>query len=132
MPKKSLEELLVASKTTAEFKQAATALEAGREQSLIGFPPSNPPVKVRRLLCKLLEERPDLAVEKMEVEARSGCSDFVGQVTVWPGPLTVDFEWCCKWRAEEQQWTDAMGLPDQIRAAREFDYQCFRKFDIGS
>lgn len=129
---KRLDELLAASQATAEFKQAALDLDAGRNQSLISFPPDNPPVKVRRLICKLLDERPELAVEKMAVEATASCSDYVGRATVWPGPLTVDFAWDCKWRAEELKWTDAMGMPDQIRAAQEFDYQCFRKFEIGA
>ena len=132
MPVKKLEELLEASQATAEFKQAATNLDAGKQQSLISFPKDNPPVKVRRLICKLMEEQPELAIEKIEIKAVAGCSNYLGQAVISPGPLTVDFEWCCRWRAEEEQWTDIMGNPDQIRAAREFDYQCFQKFDISA
>jgi hypothetical protein len=40
--------------------------------------------------------------------------------------LKFDFVWDCQWRAVQQGWTDHFGLPDQIRAAREFGWRCFQ------
>jgi hypothetical protein len=41
----------------------------------------------------------------------------------------VRFYWDCKWKAQEQGWTDYFGFPDQMRAAREFGYDCFRSWN---
>ena len=78
---------------------------------------------------KLLEDHPDLPLERVDVEGESGCSDFVGKVHASPGDLTFEFDWNCQWRAEECGWTDAFGDPDQIRAAQTFGYQCFRRLE---
>jgi len=124
----SLETLLEASAAAAEFKQAVRAFEKGRDSERIRFNPGAPAVKVLRAISKLLEERPDLAIENVSIDARSGCSDFIGALTANPGAREFEFVWDCKWRAEQTGWTDPLGFPDQIRAAREFGYQCFQKF----
>ncbi len=41
-----------------------------------------PRVKVLRLLHQLLDAEPELAVERVAIDARSGCSDFTGTITV--------------------------------------------------
>ena len=41
---------------------------------------------------------------------------------------TFSFTWCCRWRAEQEGWKDYFGFPDQIRAAREFGWDCFQRW----
>ena len=86
-----------------------------------------PAVKVVRVLTQLFSELPDCPIERIEVDARSGCSDYVGTVTVHVGDTArvFDFAWDCRWRAAEAGWVDHWGEPDQVRAAREFDWRCF-------
>ena len=36
--------------------------------------------------------------------------------------------WDCAWRAREMGWTDCFGFPDQMRAAREYDWRCFKSW----
>jgi hypothetical protein len=45
------------------------------------------------------------------------------------GELKYDFAWDCSWRARQEGWFDFWGAPDQIRAAGEFGYQCFERFE---
>lgn len=87
-----------------------------------------PPVKVERTLTKILVEYPDLPIERVTLDATSGCEFFRGRATIEAGVRTVivHFEWNCRWKAEQMGWADWFGLPDQIRAAREFGYDCFR------
>lgn len=86
-----------------------------------------PAVKVERVLTQLLSELPTLPIERIEIDARSGCSDFGGHLTVYAEDTVrvFDFVWDCRWRAAEEGWTDHWGEPDQIRAAREFGWRCF-------
>ena len=42
------------------------------------------------------------------------------------GVQVFDFVWDCRWRAEREGYVDYFGFPDQARAAREFDWQCFQ------
>ena len=127
-----LERLLEASAATAEFKEAVRALEAGKSQERICFNDRTPPVKALRVVSKLLEARSDWKIESVSIDGQSGCSDFAGSLVVEPGDHRIDFVWDCKTRAEHEGWTDPLGYPDQSRAAREFGYQCFQKFeDIG-
>jgi hypothetical protein len=86
-----------------------------------------PAVKVERVLTQLLSELPDARIERIEIDARSGCSDFGGHLTVYADGTTrvFDFVWDCRWRASEEGWRDHWGEPDQIRAAREFGWRCF-------
>lgn len=125
---KSLEEILVASSSTDAFKDAARKLAAGAPQTVIRFNAGSPAVKILRVTMKLLEDNPGIPFEGLFVEGWSGCSDFTGRATAQPGGLDFDFEWDCKWKAEQVGWKDAFGDPDQIRAARTYGYQCFRHF----
>lgn len=126
---KTLDELLDASRTTDGFKAAVRSLaDKSDGAGVIRFAPNVPPVKALRVIMKLLEEQPDLQIESVEVDGASGCSDFSGDIVVEPGAVAFDFVWDCKWRAEQMGWKDFLGLPDQVRAAREFGYQCFESF----
>ncbi|MGH7719781.1 MAG: hypothetical protein ACREON_13180, partial [Gemmatimonadaceae bacterium] len=80
-----------------------------------------------RLLTHLLASEADLVIDAVRITARSGCSNFVGTIEVETpdGVRAFDFVWDCRWRAEQEGWTDCFGFPDQIRAAGEFDWQCF-------
>ncbi|GIX45457.1 MAG: hypothetical protein KatS3mg130_1865 [Candidatus Sumerlaea sp.] len=124
-----LEALLASSSATPEFQEAVRALTAGHTHPLIQFPPALPKVKILRAIMKLLEEAPSLKIQNVHVQGFSGCSDFVGKLTVNDGEAEFEFHWDCRWRAEQEQMLDWWGNPDQARAAREFGYQCFRKFE---
>jgi hypothetical protein len=108
-----LETLLSQSAATADFKQAVQDLKDNKRQALIVYNSGSPPVKVLRTISKLLEEFPNEVIETVKLDGSSGCT----------------FVWDCKWRAEQEGWTDHFGYPDQIRAAREFGYQCFETFN---
>ena len=124
----TVEELLAASAATAEFrKELLTFSTAQRASSRIQFGPGNPPVKVLRAICGLLENQPTLAVDRVQVDAASGCSDYRGTMTV-NGTDKFQFVWDCRWRAEQEGFKDYFGDPDQIRAARTFGYRCFEVF----
>jgi hypothetical protein len=126
-----LADLLGASAATPAFKEAVERLSKQQAPGpAIAMAGGVPPVKALRAIMKLLETSPDLAVDRVRIDARSGCSDFVGSISVNDGAVVVDFKWDCAWRAEEQGWTDYFGAPDQIRAAREFGYQCFEEWRV--
>ena len=90
-----------------------------------------PRIKVMRLLNQLLHAHPEFRIERVRVDARSGCSDFVGYITVEGAGESrrFDFSWDCRWRAEQEGWVDAFGFPDQIRAADEFGWRCFAQWE---
>lgn len=125
---KSLDEILDASAATDAFKEAVRKLAAGSPQTIIRFNAGSPSVKVIRVTMKLLEDNPAIAFDGLYVEGYSGCSEYTGHVLAQPGDMKFDFDWDCKWKAEQVGWNDAFGDPDQIRAARTFGYQCFRSF----
>ena len=125
----NLDELLAKSSATIEFKKDAEALETGNSVISITFNRQVPPVKALRAVMKLLEFDPALEINHVQIEATSGCSDFVGQILVNGGEAKFDFIWDCAWRAKQENYVDHFGYPDQIRAAREFKYQCFKKFE---
>ena len=128
---KSIEALLAASQAAPAFKEAVRQLSAGkRTPARIDFDPTLPDVKVLRLIQKFLDAQPDLPIERVSIQAVSGCSNFTGRARIEPGEGEVTFNWDCRWQAEQMGWRDAVGLPDQIRAARELGYQCFETFDI--
>ena len=82
---------------------------------------------MRRVLTQVLATEPQLPIERIAVRARYGCSDFVGTVQIQTASETrvYEFIWDCRWRAEQEGWTDCFGFPDQIRAADEFGWNCF-------
>jgi hypothetical protein len=123
-----LADLLAESQATDAFKaDVVRFLQSGSAERLRvrGFAPR---VKVTRLIKHVLANHPDLDIDQMALQAQSGCSDFVGTVDVATQSETRVFEfvWCCRWRAEQEGWTDYFGFPDQMRAAREYDWRCFR------
>jgi hypothetical protein len=103
----------------------------GRAAESLSFPPNAPGVKVERTLTKLLEEYPDLPIERVEISGHSGCEFFRGEISVRSAQqaLRIRFEWNCKWKATEMGWFDYFGFPDQTRAAREFEHDCFRAWE---
>lgn len=124
-----LDVLLDNSSATEEFKSAVHEVaSSGRPVSALQFSRAVPPVKAIRAISKLLEEEPGLAIENATVEGSSGCSDFEGVIKVNGGQATFEFRWDCAWRAQQEGWFDHWGGPDQIRAAREYGYQCFERW----
>ena len=127
----TLLELLGRSRSTDEFKADVRAYAAHQPAARVSAARHSPRVKVLRVIAQILDTNPDLAIERVHVEGASGCADFRGYVAVEAGPerRTFDFVWDCHWRAVQEGWTDAFGLPDQIRAARVFGYQCFEQWE---
>src|SRR5204863_9136211 len=121
-------ELHDVSSATPLFKDAVLQFVQSGHSEHIQIEGHAPRVKVTRLLKHVLAAAPELEVRRVEVRGRSGCSDFVGSVRLETATDTrvYDFVWCCRWRAEEEGWQDYFGLPDQIRAAREYDWRCFQ------
>ena len=115
---------------TEPFKQDVHAFLAHQPAPRVGAARLAPRVKVARVLTHLLAAEPELPVERVVVDAVSGCSDFRGSLTVVAAGETRVFEfvWCCLWRADQEGWRDAFGFSDQIRAAREFDWRCFEQW----
>lgn len=125
-------EFLDRSRATVSFRTAAAAFARdGRPNEQIRFNAYSPPVKVARTLTKMLEEHADLEVESVEIDAASGCEFYRGELRIHTpqGVRRVEFHWDCKWKAAQEGWTDYFGFPDQIRAAREFGYDCFRSWN---
>ena len=123
-----LAELLTESRATETFKSDVIRfLETGEAErvEIRGYAPR---VKITRLLKHVLANHPELDIEQVSVRGQSGCSDFVGTVELATPTdrKTFEFVWCCRWRAEEEGWLDYFGFPDQMRAAREFDWRCFK------
>ena len=89
-------------------------------------------MKVERTLTQLLAGAPHLEIESVEIRGTSGCEYFRGELIAQTtqGPYSVRFHWDCKWKAEQQGWTDCFGFPDQMRAAREFGFDCFRSWNV--
>lgn len=125
---KELEQILAASHAAESFKNAVRSYHADRASDRIAVAGFAPPIKVKRLLKHILHSEPHLPIERVALQARSGCSDFVGTIDVETahGLRTYEFAWDCRWRAIEEGWNDYFGLPDQIRAAQEFDWRCFK------
>ena len=115
-----------------EFKRELIDFARGGNTSRIELDGYAPRVKVERVLTQLLHAHPTLTVEKVRLSARSGCSDFTGELVA----VTTDreehrfaFTWCCSWKAEQQGWKDCFGFWDQARAAREFGWDCFQRWE---
>ena len=120
------------SAATAAFVAAVDEfLRSGSPNERVHVVRSAPGVKVERTLTKILEMYPELPIERVVIDGSSGCEFFRGTATIeTPNEeRQVAFVWDCRWRAEEQGWTDWFGFPDQTRAAREFGYDCFRVWE---
>jgi hypothetical protein len=123
-----VELILRESQATDPFKIDVAAFFSGDEAPRVGVEGFAPRIKVQRLLMQLLSSEAALPITRVAIRARSGCSDFTGEVEVETVSETrlFDFVWDCRWRAEQEGWTDCFGLPDQMRAAQEFGWRCFQ------
>ena len=123
-----MEPILGKSRATDSFKLDVMAFCSGRAAPSVTVEGFAPRIKVQRVLMQLLTRESDLPITKVVIRGRSGCSDFTGEVKVETVSAThvFDFVWDCRWRAEAEGWIDCFGLPDQIRAAQEFGWQCFQ------
>jgi hypothetical protein len=126
-----LTDVLASSAATPTFKDAVASLIARTRGPLITSAHPIPYIKLVRLVTQLLDAERDLEIVSARVTASSGCSDLTGIVDVEcvDGPRRFSFSWDCAWRAQEMGWTDCFGFPDQMRAAREFDWRCFKSWD---
>jgi hypothetical protein len=129
-----LEQILSNSHAADAFKNSVRTFCANGDAEHIRIEGFAPAVKVRRLLAHILETESHLPIERVSLRGRSGCSDFVGTVKVETksGTHVYEFIWDCRWRAEQEGWTDYFGFPDQIRAAREYDWRCFARWELAS
>jgi hypothetical protein len=126
-----LEPLLTGSRATAAFRADVAAYAARQPAERIATAAMNPRVKVLRTIAQLLHAEPAIAVDRVQLQAASGCADYAGtlRVTDDAGVVhTFDFEWNCEWKAKELGYVDGFGFPDQIRAASEFGWQCFERW----
>jgi hypothetical protein len=126
----TLNTLLERSRATSEFSQAVLKVASvDGPNELIQFDRWLPAVKVLRVIAQLLETEPELEIRKVAIDARAGCSNFTGTINVNDGERSWRFDWDCRWRAEQEGWYTPSGAPDQVRAAHEFGYRCFRVFE---
>jgi hypothetical protein len=126
-----METLVLGSRATSAFKADVQSFLAGAPTERVKVESYVPRVKVRRLLAHLLHAEPTLEIDKVVVRGSSGCSDFVGTVDVHTttGRHAFDFTWDCRWKAEREGYVDYFGFPDQSRAAMEFDWRCFQRWE---
>jgi hypothetical protein len=117
-----------------DFKSEVLTYVQGGASQRIELSGHAPRVKVERVLTQLLHAHPELPVERVHVHARSGCSDFTGELVVTTGEAEhrFAFTWCCAWRAEQEGWRDCFGFWDQARAAREYGFRCFSRWEAVS
>lgn len=126
-----MDSLVKRSNATVDFKSDLMSFLSGHPTARVKLESFVPRIKVRRLLAQLLAAEPALEIEQVTIRGSSGCSDFVGTVEVHTtgDSLVFDFTWCCRWRAESQGYVDYFGFPDQMRAAQEFDWRCFQRWE---
>ena len=90
-----------------------------------------PPVKVggcSRTCCR--PSRTCRSSASRSAAARAApISSARSRSTPRPSTHVYEFVWDCRWRAEQEGWTDCFGFPDQIRAAREYDWRCFERWE---
>lgn len=125
-----MEAILARSKATEAFKQDVVRFVSGDRCTAVEVVGFAPRVKIERVLMQLLNAEPELVIRSAKIRGVSGCSDFSGTAIVETptGTRTFSFTWCCRWRAEQEGWKDYFGFPDQIRAAREFGWDCFQRW----
>lgn len=126
-----MDPVLTTSRASAHFKADVAAFLSGQPTERVKVESYLPRVKVRRLLTQLLASEAHLEIEQVVIRGASGCSDFVGSVAVTTASEAhvFDFVWCCRWRAEHEGYVDYFGFPDQMRAAQEFDWRCFQRWE---
>ena len=123
-----LEHILAQSAATRRFKADVRSFMQTGAASRVEAQAFAPRIKVLRVIAQLLATESELSVDGVRINASSGCSDFAGvvDVTCDDGTRRFEFVWDCRWRAQQEGWTDCFGFPDQIRAAQEFEWRCFR------
>jgi hypothetical protein len=128
----TIRDIAARSRATPAFIAALESFQReNRPNPRIQFDRHAPAVKVGRTLTQLLVQNPDLAVESVAIAGASGCEYFRGELKVVADgeEHRIRFYWDCRWKAQQQGWVDYFGFADQIRAAREFDYDCFREWE---
>ena len=127
----SIEDLIGRSRATDEFKDDLVRYAGGGPSDRVLAVRHAPRIKVLRVIAQLLSAEPGLRIDRVRIDAWSGCSDFRGTILVetLDGQREFSFKWDCSWRAEQEGWYDAFQLPDQIRAAREFGWRCFERWE---
>jgi hypothetical protein len=125
------EHLISSSQATEAFKEDVRRYLSGVQAERIALARHSPRIKVARLIAQLLSVEATLEIQDIVVDGWSGCSDFKGRVVVTTpdGTKVFRFLWDCSWRAEQEGWYDPFHLPDQIRAARMFDWRCFSQWE---
>ena len=126
-----LAEFAARSRATPAFLDALATFRGNLAPTdRIRFDPRSPAVKVERTLTQLLARHPELEIERVSIDARSGCEFFRGVLTVVAGQEQhrLGFHWDCRRKAEQEGFKDYFGYPDQIRDAQEFGYDCFREW----
>ncbi|HEV7703608.1 MAG TPA: hypothetical protein VGO46_04910 [Gemmatimonadaceae bacterium] len=125
-----LTNILDDSAATSEFKAAVLSVRERVRSPLVTSARPVPHVKIVRLLTHLLDAERELEIASVRIHADSGCSDLTGVIDVvcGDGMRRFSFAWDCAWRASELGWTDCFGFPDQMRAAREYDWRCFKSW----
>ena len=128
--------LLATSASTAEFRADLASYANRQTADRIAVGAGSPRVKVMRAIAQLLHAEPTLEIERVAIRAASGCADFVGTLVATDTAGVehrFEFEWNCEWKARQLGYVDGFGYPDQIRAAQEFDWQCFERWSrVGS
>ena len=124
--------ILTRSCATDRFKSDIIAFASRADVPSITLVRAVPRIKVVRLITQLLHAHPEWVIDRVQVDGRSGCSDFVGTAVVEGGGQSrlIRFAWDCRWRAEQEGWLDPFGFPDQIRAADEFGWNCFHHWQL--
>lgn len=125
-----LTDILDESAATSEFKAAVLSVRERIRTPLVTSARPVPHVKIVRLLTHLLDAERDLEIASVRIHADSGCSDLTGVIEVSCVDVMrrFSFAWDCAWRASELGWTDCFGFPDQMRAAHEYDWRCFKSW----
>ncbi|NIT73177.1 hypothetical protein GWO43_20305 [candidate division KSB1 bacterium] len=121
--------LLKDSKADETFKDAVRRFADGEKSELIKHAPGAPPVKIMRVLMKLLEEYPGEPITNVTIDGQSTCSAYHGTLTFGPKQTKIRFNWDCSWKAREAGFTTWYGAPDQTKAAQQYGYQCFETFE---
>ena len=68
-----------------DFKRDVLDFVRGAESPRIELEGYAPRVKVERVLTQLLHTQPALPIERIRLKARSGCSDFTGELVAYAG-----------------------------------------------
>lgn len=122
---------LAAAAAHPELKTEVLTFVRGGDAQRIELDGFAPRVKVERVLTQLFHAHPELPIERIRLRGQSGCSDFTGELVAYAGDTEhrFAFTWCCSWKAQQEGWRDCFGFWDQARAAREFGFECFSRWE---